>query len=88
VNGLWIIASSGLGWEHVSVSKQKETPSWDEMCLVKDLFWGEEDAVMQLHPRKSVYRNHHPHCLHLWRPTEPGITIPEPPAILVAPSSS
>ncbi|MET4045883.1 hypothetical protein ABIC03_007620 [Bradyrhizobium sp. RT6a] len=26
------------GWEHVSVSARRRSPSWDEMCLVKDLF--------------------------------------------------
>ena len=82
----------GHGWEHVSVHCAKEskestktmrTPTWREMCFVKDTFWEAEDVVMQLHPRKSEYVNLHPHVLHLWRPRH--LAIPEPPGILVGP---
>lgn len=86
---LWVIASSGLGWEHVSVharrGKKEYTPSWDEMCYIKDLFWDEEDVVMQLHPRKSQYVTTHKTTLHLWRPTTEGVTIPEPEHDMVGP---
>lgn len=78
---LKIIASDGLGWEHVSVSKKYEVPSWDEMCKVKDIFWGEEDCVVQYHPPKSSYINVHPHVLHLWRPVDQS--IPTPPLYMV-----
>jgi hypothetical protein len=66
-NDLKIIASDGGGWEHVSVSKRYETPTWEEMCKVKDLFWDEEDCVIQFHPPASQYVNNHKFCLHLWR---------------------
>lgn len=65
------------GWEHVSVSTPRRAPNWAEMCFVKDAFWDDEDAVMQLHPPKSNYVNNHPHCLHLWRPSEKEIPMPE-----------
>jgi hypothetical protein len=84
---LFIIASDGAGWEHVSVhvfigGKEKfAMPFWDEMCYIKDLFWDEEDVVMQLHPKKSEYVNLHAYVLHLWRPTSQA--IPTPPSILV-----
>lgn len=55
------------GWEHVSVSLNNRTPTWEEMCLVKDLFWKDEEDVFQFHPPKSDYVNFHEHCLHLWR---------------------
>lgn len=71
----------GTPWEHVSVSTNVRCPSWVEMCYVKSLFWGEDDVVLQFHPRKSEYVNTHPFCLHLWRPV--GIEIPTPPAITV-----
>lgn len=82
-----IIASDGLGWEHVSVSilNSKITPDWSIMCEVKSLFWDNEQTVMQLHPPKSSYVNFHPGCLHLWRPTDPGVEIPLPDSILVGP---
>ena len=65
---LTVIFSDGEGWEHVSVSTRGRCPNWDEMVFVKNLFWGPDDVVMQLHPPQSAYVNNHPHCLHLWRP--------------------
>ncbi len=62
-----IIASDGEGWEHVSVSLNNRNPNWDEMNFVKNMFWCEDDLVVQFHPPKSVYINTHPFCLHLWR---------------------
>ena len=76
---LKIIASDGEDWEHVSVSVFNElrTPTWDEMCFVKQTFWDEEDCVIQYHPAKSEYVNYHPYCLHLWRPMKEIIPIPK-----------
>ena len=78
---LYVIASNGMGWEHVSVhvldGKEQRTPTWREMCFIKDLFWDGEDVVIQYHPMKSEYVNNHPFTLHLWRPTE--LMIPRPP---------
>jgi hypothetical protein len=75
------IASDGAGWEHVSVSRTDRCLTWDEMCQVKAMFWGEDDCVMQFHPPKSEYVNNHPFCLHLWRPI--GVAVPLPDSILV-----
>lgn len=72
---------AGVLWEHVSVSMRHRCPHWGEMCFVKDLFWDEEEPVMQLHPPKSTWVNNHKFCLHLWRPVEEKIPIP--PEILV-----
>lgn len=72
-----VVASDECGWEHVSVSLQDRTPSWDEMCYIKDLFWGEDDCVVQYHPPKSEYVNMHEHCLHLWRPTRSQVPTPD-----------
>lgn len=73
---LRIIASNGEGWEHVSVSTQNRCPNWLEMCVAKDLFWAEDQTVIQFHPKASEYVNCHPHCSHLWRPTDFEITLP------------
>lgn len=82
VNGLPVkcIASDGMGWQHVSVSihgKPTLVPSWQIMCKVKDLFWGDDEWVVQFHPAKSEYVNNHPGCLHLWRPTETQMPTPD-----------
>lgn len=70
-SGKWatVVASDGLGWEHVSVSLPNRCPNWEEMCIIKSLFWDPEEAVMQIHPKDSEYVNNHPYCLHLWRPS-------------------
>ena len=83
------IVSDGLGWEHVSVVPRKpnsgkllgRVPTWEEMCWVKEQFWGDDEAVMQLHPPRSEYVNQHEFCLHLWRPTDGR--VPLPPSLMV-----
>jgi len=75
---VFVIASEGLGWEHVSVSRRDRCPTWEEMCQVKDIFWGPEDTVVQYHPPRSHYVNVHPNCLHLWRPIDVAFPAPDP----------
>lgn len=70
-------------WEHVSVSTAERCPTWEEMCLVKDLFWDPDDVVWQVHPPRREYVNCHPYCLHLWRPI--GLELPRPPWMAVGP---
>lgn len=78
-----VIWSNGGGWEHVSIRPYKRiyVPSWDEMCRVKDMFWHDDEAVVQYHPAKSEYVNNLPNCLHLWRPIEEK--LPCPPSYMV-----
>lgn len=84
---LLLAISSGAdtkhGWEHVSVSCETRCPTWDEMCFVKDLFWQEDELVVQFHPPKSLHVNFHPNCLHMWRSLRGP--IPMPPSMLVGP---
>ena len=83
-----VIASSGneeMPWERVSLRtrdyKGERTPTWQEMCFIKDLFWEDEECVIQYHPPRSDYVNNHPNVLHLWKPI--GIEVPRPPSIAV-----
>lgn len=100
---LKVIASFGGGWDHVSVSCPDRCPTWEEMCYVKDLFFDDEECVVQFHPPKSQYVNYHPRTLHLWRPQAaeerarlrddgpefpaPG-PLPMPPPIFVGPKTN
>jgi len=68
-------------WEHVSVSIERRCPNWTEMCFVKDLFWDEDELVIQFHPPKAKNINNHPHCLHLWKCRDGHVRLP--PALLV-----
>lgn len=82
---VFCMASDGMGWEHVSVSfgaGSKSVPSWALMCAVRDLFWPDDVAVIQIHPPRSEYINNHPGCLHLWRCTD-GREQPLPSSIMV-----
>ena len=71
-----------LDWEHVLVTAidprdgSVSMATWDEMCLVKEIFWDKEDMVMQLHPPQSEYVNDNPYTLHLWRPVKEVIPNP------------
>ena len=82
------ISSTGnkeIRWEHVSVRVIEKhnaklierVPNWPEMAVIKDMFWKDDECVVQYHPRREDYINHH-HCvLHLWRPLD--VPIPMPP---------
>ncbi len=76
-----VIVSDGLGWDHVSVSLKDRCPTWAEMSYIKHAFFRGDECVMQLHPPEDRYVNHHPFCLHLWRPQE--CDIPQPALLLV-----
>lgn len=78
-----VIWSTGGGWDHVSMApyKRSTVPSWDDMCRLKDMFFRDDEVVVQYHPAKSEYVNNLPNCLHLWKPTKE--VMPTPPAIMV-----
>lgn len=79
-----VIASWGGGWEHVSINDWVQTPTWEEMCELKEIFFKDEETVVQYHPAKSDYVNNLQHCLHLWRPIEKYTgTMPIPDTLLV-----
>jgi len=83
--------TEGTGdWEHVSCHARQpkidgtvaqRTPTWEEMCQLKELFWEDHEMVVQYHPAKSDYVNQHDHVLHLWRPKK--AEIPKPPTLCV-----
>ncbi len=79
--GLRVIASNGMGWEHVSVSKKTMVPNYEEMVWCKNMFWHAEDCAMQLFVPASEHIDCHSYCLHIWRPID--VEIPVPPPILV-----
>ena len=78
---LRVIASCDYGWEHVSVSRANRCPNWPEMSHVKNLFFEDDETVMQLHVPTQDHVNDHQNCLHLWRPTQQE--IPRPHAWMV-----
>ena len=74
-----VIADNGQSsaeWEHVSASTKTRCLTWEEMCEIKDIFFNEDEAVIQIHPPKIDYVNTHEYCLHLWRPKTKEIPLP------------
>jgi len=78
---LTIIATDGLGWDHVSVSRTNRCPNWQEMEFVKRRFFYDHETAMQLHVPLAEHIDNHPYCLHLWSPQD--VAIPRPPGKLV-----
>lgn len=78
---LQVVASSGEGWDHVSVSRSNRCPNWPEMEFIKRRFFKDDETAMQLHVPPEDHINNHPNCLHLWRPQ--NVPIPRPPAEFV-----
>ena len=61
-------------WEHVSISHNNKhrLPTWENMCRVKEMFWGKDVTVVQWHPAEDSYihgiMGMDTNILHLWRP--------------------
>jgi len=72
---IWSIEPGG--WEHVSIMPldHRRMPSWDDMCKLKEIFFEDEEEVIQIHPKKSEYVNIVDNCLHLWR--HPKMPLPK-----------
>lgn len=80
VRGAFVFSYGG-GWEHLSVSLPNRTPTWEEMCVAKDIFFNNTETCVEYHPAKADYVNNVSTCLHIWRPI--GIELPKPPAEMV-----
>lgn len=78
-----VIWSNGGGWDHVSIApyNRRITPDWNDMCRLKDMFFREDEVVIQYHPAKSGYVNNVPNCLHLWKSQKQD--MPTPPSVMV-----
>jgi hypothetical protein len=78
-----VIATTNCGWNHVSVAPyaKRIIPDWDAMCKIKDIFFEDEEAVIQVHPKKSEYVNNMTNCLHLWQCKYTDMVLP--PSCLV-----
>lgn len=77
--GLLVLLSASLRerrrWLHVSVSHRGgRQPTWREMCVVKEVFCGEEATAYQIHPPRRKHISIHNACLHLWCPLDGPVT--------------
>lgn len=49
------IFSYQMGWEHLSVSMPSRTPTWEQMCKMKDIFWGKDEEIKNLQGSLQTY---------------------------------
>lgn len=54
-------------FEHVMLNPKHRLPTYEEMVLLKDIFWEQNEVAIQVHPAKSQYVNIAMYTLHLWR---------------------
>lgn len=79
-DGAWYKRGDGLGailtvateddgkrWVHLSVSRAKRLPSWEDLVAARDAFLGTEALAVQVLAPNSRHINIHAFCLHLWR---------------------
>ena len=71
----------GEAWEHVSVSTNTRTPTWREMEWVRDLFFTDDELVLQYSVPRAKHINKHEFVLHMWRPTVTEIPLPPPACV-------
>lgn len=67
-----VIASSGSGWDHVSISLVdndnymiERTLRWEEMEMIKRMFFLDNESVVEFHPNEEEYIDEHSYVLHL-----------------------
>jgi hypothetical protein len=53
-----VIASYGLEWDHVSVSRKNRVPNWAEMEHVKRLFFADDEVAVQYTCRPRITSIH------------------------------
>ena len=74
---LFVMASVGAGWDHVSVSITHRCPNWLEMEFIKRMFFKDDEVAFQLHVPPKNHINMHSNCLHIWRPQNQEIPMPK-----------
>ena len=79
---LRVIAASGGGWDHVSVSLPDRCPTWNEMDFIKRLLFHPHEVCVQYHVAVDDHINLHPYTLHIWR-KHGRAKIPLPPKTMV-----
>lgn len=70
-DGLGVILSIAVEeddklWLHVSCSRARQLPSYEDLRRVKGLFIGRDRTALQVLPPEAKHINIHPFCLHLW----------------------
>jgi hypothetical protein len=74
-SGLLILSAIAIyddrAWYHVSFSRGDRIPSYQDATWVKQYWFGDNVAAIQVFPAASEHVNTHPYALHLWHCLEP-----------------
>lgn len=70
------VKDDGKLWYHVSFSRSKQIPDYDDRAYIKQVWFGDNRWAFELLPEASNHVNFHPNCLHLWHCLE-GRPFPE-----------
>ena len=66
---IWSLDNTGFDkfgpLKHVSFSRKFALPTWEQVKLVKERWFGDTEAMMVL-PKQEDYVNLHPFTFHLW----------------------
>lgn len=66
---LWPEVARIIGeWDHASVSLADRCPTWSEMEHVRNVCFHDHEIAVQYGVPAGRHINHHPYCLHWWRP--------------------
>lgn len=71
-----LVESDGKLWYHVSFSRRKKMPDYEDQAWVKKHWIGADRWAIAVLPEKKHHVNFHPFTLHLWHCLE-GRPIPE-----------
>jgi hypothetical protein len=80
INGRRVVVSVGFHdgwWLHVSVSREKRIPSYEDLADVKRVFVTDAVQAVQIFPRRERHVNIHPNCLHLWARLDGSDGLPD-----------
>lgn len=66
--GVSAFAHDGHIWIHASISRRDRVPSYDDLCMLKNVVFGPNRICAQVFECEKNHVNIHPFCLHLWGP--------------------
>lgn len=62
-----IIVTIDMGVWHLSISKENEIPSYEEVKEARYKYLSNDIVVAEIFPPKEEFVNLHPYCRHLWQ---------------------
>lgn len=60
----------GVWWLHLSISRPKSLPTWEDLVQARDCIFGPNRKCYQVLAPRYEHVNIHPYCLHLWSTEE------------------